>query len=200
MKSSFVLPFLFLGIVVSPTSLVMAQPAGTFTATGSMIAARAGHSATLLPDGKVLIAGGYQKAGVLLLALASAELYDPSSGTFTATGSMVTARGVHTATLLADGRVLIAGGFASFGSGVALTNAELYDPSAGTFTATSDMAAARQWHTATLLNNGKVLIAGGYSTGNRIDLASAELYDPSTGTFSATSDMTRPPFFPTARS
>ena len=205
--------FLLLCRVVSH-SIATAQSPGTFTATGSMVTARAGHSATLLLDGKVLIAGGYQTTDGLLplrpvvLALASAELYNPASGAFTATGSMATARVGHTATLLPDGKVLIAGGSASFDSSVALANAELYDPSAGTFTATGYMTTARQWHTATLLNNGKVLIAGGLSDGpdassniyptNRFHLAGAELYDPSTGTFTATGDMTTSRYFHTA--
>jgi hypothetical protein len=113
-----------------------------------------------LPSGKVLIAGGD--------ALGTAELYDPDSATFTATGSMSVARSDHTATLLPSGKVLIAGGDA-------LGTAELYDPVAGTFTATGSMAVARGGHTATLLDTGKVLIAGGM--GDTGALASAELYE-----------------------
>ena len=94
--------FAFCGIVALNGALVLARDAGSFTPTGDMIAARAGHTAPLLPDGKVLIAGG-DDAG-------SAELYDPSTGTFTATGSMTTPRQWHTATLLPNGKVLIAGG------------------------------------------------------------------------------------------
>jgi hypothetical protein len=206
--------FLLLCGAASHVSIATAQSRGTFTATGSMITARAGHTATLLPDGKVLIAGGWQTTdGVLplrpvVLALASVELYDPSSSVFTAAGSLSTARVGHTATPLTDGRVLITGGSPSFGSGPALSHAELYDPSAGTFTATGDMSTGRQWHTATLLNNGKVLIAGGLSDGpgasskiwppDRFYVAGAELYDPSTGTFTATGDMTKPRYYHTA--
>jgi len=137
--------------------------------TGSMTTARASHTATLLPGGKVLIVGGSDASSTL----ATAELYDPVAGTFTATGTMATARCWHTATLLPSGQVLIAGGTGDAGS---LASAELYDPPLGTFTATGNMTATRETFTATLLSSGEVLIAGGLgSSGN---LASAELYDP----------------------
>jgi hypothetical protein len=110
--------------------------------------------------------------------------YDPSSGIFSATGNMTTARGGHTATLLADGKVLITGGFAAIGSGSAsnLATAELYDPAAGTFTPTGNMIQGRAVHAATLMGNGKVLVAGnGYTETSYV----AELYDPLTQTFSS---------------
>ena len=153
---------------------------GTWTATGSLATARDGHTATLLPNGKVLVAGGAGSSG----SLASAELYDPASGTWTATGSLATARDGHTATLLPNGKVLVAGGADSSGS---LASAELYDPASGTWTATGSLATARYHHTATLLPNGKVLVAGGY--GNSGSLASAELYDPASGTWTATGSL-----------
>jgi len=149
-----------------------------FTATGSMGTERVSHTATLLSSGKVLITGGTDNNGNVL---ATAELYDPASGTFSATGSMASARTNHTATLLASGKVLVAGGCDAGGSNC-LTSAELYDPTAGTFSATGSMATARGGHTATRLLNNKVLIAGG-------NTASSELYDPVAGTFSATGDM-----------
>ena len=109
------------------TASAGAQSPGTFTATGNMTTARAGHTATLLPNGKVLIAGGTGLSSGELLS--SAELYDPVTGMFTPAGNMTTARSGHTASLLSDGRVLIMGG--TF-TGV---SAETYDPSAGVFTA-----------------------------------------------------------------
>ena len=156
-----------------------ARPAAAFMPTGSMTVARNGHTATLLLDGRVLIAGGTDASS----ALASAELYDPTSETFTATGSMMPiARSGHSATLLANstlpnyGKVLVAGGGSQ--------SAELYDPTAGTFTATTgSMVALRLGQTATLLQNGQVLIAGG-------ETAKSELFNPFTGAFTATGDMT----------
>ena len=114
------------------------------------------HTATLLPNGKVLVAGGYNGSG---LVFASAELYDPASGTWTATGDLLTVRGLHTATLLPNGQVLVTGGFD--GSGVSSTSAELYDPASGTWMATCSLVTSRGRHTATLLPNDKVLIAAG---------------------------------------
>jgi hypothetical protein len=146
--------------------------AGTFTATGNLVGAREQHSATLLNNGKVLIAGGFGPNATG--GLASAELYDPATGTFTATGSMNTARKTLAATLLNNGMVLISGGSNSSGSFTLLASAELYDPSAGTFSFTGNLNVARQLHTTTLLSDGMVLIAGGNNLAGPI--ATAELY------------------------
>jgi hypothetical protein len=160
---------------------------GTFSPTGSMSSPREAQTATLLTDGRVLIAGGSDSANPALL---SAELYDPKTGTFSTTGSMAMPRGFHTATLLADGRVLISGGSSSgfdCGGAACFKFAEVYDPKTGTFSATGPMVDGRASHSAALLADGRVLIAGGTYTG--ADLASAELYDPKTGTFSSTASM-----------
>lgn len=186
------------GMVVASTELY--DPGlGTFAATGSMTTTRASHTATLLPGGKVLIAGGEHtdNTNYQSLALASAELYDPATGTFTATGSMSTSRSDHTATLLTNGKVLIAGGesyvyydMPTYNTDLAVANAELYDPMTGTFTATGSMSGnAGAGLTSTLLQNGKVLIAGGASVSGA-SFPNAELYDPAAGIFSATGNMT----------
>ena len=154
----------------------MAQSAGTFTVTGSMITPRPAHTATLLLNGKVLITGGIPYDSLDVRALASAELYDASTGTFAATGNMTTGRAQHTATLLPDGRVLIA-------SKTDLS-AETYDPSTETFTATRDMVAhPYPGQVTTFLQDGRVFIAG-YPT--------AQIYDPVTGTFAATGPYAAP--------
>jgi WD40 repeat protein len=148
---------------------------------GSMGATRAFHSATLLPSGKVLVVGGNSGSGTFL---ASAELFDPATGTFAPTaGPPAAARGSHTGTLLPSGKVLIVGGGNNSGS---LATAELYDPATGTFAPTTGaLGTSRYWHAATLLPSGKVLVAGGFNSGSAW-IASAELFDPATGTFSPT--------------
>jgi hypothetical protein len=152
-----------------------------------MVVARSRHTATLLPSGKVLIAGGLGNSGG---DVAIAELYDPVAGTFTATGSLLTPVQFHTATLLPNGEVLIAGGRDDLESFNSVAIAELYDPVARTFAATGSLALAREQHTATLLPNGQVLVAAGgdVSAGEQL-LSSAELYNPATGTFTATGDL-----------
>jgi hypothetical protein len=132
----------------------------------------------------------------LLLCVVGISAHAQSPGMFTATGNMTTARSFHTATLLSDGKVLIAGG--TPGSNPAalcnklagcMATAELYDPDSGTFAPTSDMTTSRSGHTATLLPDGRVLIAGGTSSQAFIPGNSAEIYDPSTGTFAVTGNM-----------
>jgi hypothetical protein len=174
-----------------PASAELYDPVpGTFSATGNMTQGRVNHTATLLPDGKVLIVGGcanLTSLDFILPALSSAELYDPVMGNFTPTGSMTTLRAAgFTATLLPNGKVLIVGGTLdpSRGSFVT-TDAELYDPLTGNFARTGELNVRREGHTATLLANGKVLIAGGVDSGDE-PIAAAELYDPETGAFTPT--------------
>ena len=167
---------------------------GSFSPTGSMSTGRLYHTATLLPSGKVLIAGGDN------FPVASAEIFDPAGnggiGSFSPTGSMATARYAHSATLLPNGKVLIAGG-ASNGYGMAAS--EIFDPAGnggvGSFSPTGSMAHERSWFFATLLPGGKVLVAGGFgNVPTYSPRAEAELFDPAgnggIGSWSATGSMT----------
>jgi len=208
---------LLTSLVMLGSGMVRAQSPGTFTATGSMRIPRYWHSATLLHDGRVLIAGGENFSNSDFRGLASAEVYDPATGTFTATGSMTTPRTGHTATLLPDGRVLMVGGAFSpprqgtpvmrpDGSYVTptisdpLPLAELYDPATGTFRATGDTITPHPWLAATLLPNGMVFISGSLVSRvfEVVTLAGAELYDPASGTFAATGNQAMAQIAPSA--
>jgi hypothetical protein len=138
-----------------------------------MSIARAGHTATLLQNGKVLVAGGSGQDGL-------AELYDPANGTWAPTGSMSERRSGHRATLLQDGKVLVTGG----GAGSMSASPEIYDPATGSWSSAGSMVEKRPSHTATLLANGKVLVAAGGEIATAVD--TAELYDPVTGTWTRT--------------
>ena len=162
---------------------------GSVAETAHMQIARASHSSTLLPDGKVLIAGGFGGSGTENNPFRSTEIYDPRTGNFQPTGNMSIGRSGHTATLLKNGKVLIAGGWT--GRYNLRRSAELYDPTTGIFTPTGDMVIERAGNTAALLADGRVLVAGGEDSGENA-LASAEVYDPSTGKFARTGDMTEP--------
>jgi len=162
--------------VFYPTDPPFAAPGCLFERTGSMLTSRLNYTATLLPNGKVLVAGGMTSGGAVL---ASAELYDPFTGVFSPAGNMGTARELHTATLLPNGKVLIAGGFDGTNT---LNSAEVYDASGGgSFSSVGVMKAKRINHTATLLPDGTVLIDGGSESST-----TAELYDPIAGTFTFT--------------
>ena len=150
-----------------PTTL---SETGSAIAIHTMVSNRASHCATLLPNGKVLITGGFDANGH---TLSSAELFDPDTRTFTTTGSMNVPRLSHTATLLPSGKVLISGGL----NGDWLASAELYDPTTGKFTLTGQMTGSRSDHVALLLDNGKVLHAGGVGAGY-LFLSGAEVFDP----------------------
>jgi hypothetical protein len=167
-----------LGAINNSTTLTVTPG---FVFTGSLNTAREYHTATVLNNGVVTIAGGENSDGVLI----STELYNPATGTFTPTGSLNTAREYHTATVLNNGQVLNAGGKNSNG---VLDSAELYNPSTATFTLSGSLNTARSQHTATVLNNGMVLIAGGVDSFGEL-VGSAELYNPATGTFTPTGSL-----------
>jgi hypothetical protein len=135
----------------------------------------------------VLIAGGVSQSGTCAAcATATAEIFNPSTRTFRYTGSMLAARTGHTATLLANGSVLIAGGQAE--SGAILTETELYNPATGVFTRAGEMNLPRVKHGAALLASGNVLLAGGFSRPSTIT-SSAELFDPVSGKFTLAASM-----------
>ena len=165
---------------------------GLFTETGSLQSERIDPTATLLANNTVLVAGGNVQYAEISGANSSAELYDPTDGTFAYTGSMSIGRYSHSATLLADGAVLIAGGYSGFDHQFASSAAELYSPAAGTFSAVGSLVTARAEHTATLLTDGAVLLAGGVGNpelGDSGCISSAELYAPASGTFAATGSL-----------
>jgi N-acetylneuraminic acid mutarotase len=160
-----------------------------FTYLADMLQPRVGHTATLLPSGKVLIVdGGQLDIDDLLVSFVSAEVFDPSKNSFRATGVPCIARVFHTATVLQNGTVLITGGneFSGYPTWLPATEtAEIYDPVTESFSKTGSMSTARTHHTATLLQDGRVLIVGGSPTRT----PTAEVYDPATGTFHNTVNM-----------
>ena len=175
-----------------------------FNAFEAMQSPRFGHTATLLANGQVLIAGGQDsiyttatpdiESQTTTHTLATAEVHDPAAGTSTATGPLTTARYNHTATMLPSGKVLLVGGA---GDSSILGSAELYDPATQSFTAVGSLNVARMLHTATLLPGGQVLIAGGRgSSGDPVP--GAELYDPATGAFTTTGALLSPRYQHTA--
>lgn len=184
----------------NPTLVGFIKPAelydpasGTWTVTGSLHYGRASHTATLLPDGRVLVTGGYNDQSQGVTPLTSAEIYDPASGTWSDAGSMTIPRYGHTATLLTNGNVLVTGGIDNLPNvqnGTGLVSTELYDPTSNQWSAGQNMNDGRTFHTATLLNNGEVLVTGGYNA--TAILSTAELYDPTVGTWSFVDNMSQP--------
>jgi len=179
----------FTGRVFLKTAEIYDPATRTWRRTGDLSAARGHHTATLLPNGKVLVVGGVGQNGVLLK---TAEVFNPATGTWTLTqGNLNVARAGHTATLVPvsinspTGKVLVVGGVSN-GLSV-LDSAELYDQATGLWTRTSNLTTRRWAHTATYLPNGKVLVAGGYGVSGSLVLNTAELYDPATNTWTRTS-------------
>jgi Kelch motif/Galactose oxidase, central domain len=167
----------------SSTALANASPTGSVSPASPMLEPRSGHSATLLPNGKVLIAGGMRRNQDFYR---SAELYDPATGKFQTTGSMAVARVGNAAVLLRSGKVLIVGGWVGHGS---TDSAELYDPVTGQFTMAAKMTAVRGRPTATLLGSGDVLITGGSDHFSPGGVASAEIFCAADGKFEPVSPM-----------
>jgi N-acetylneuraminic acid mutarotase len=166
---------------------------GRWRPSAAMITARLGHTATLLPSGKVLVAGGATPGGndpdgnpLPPIPLGSAEVYDPATNGWSPAGTLATARVGHTATLLPDGRVLVVGGRGT--DGAALDSAERYDPQTNSWSAAGALGGARAEHAATLLPGGKVLVAGGRN-GTGAALAAARLYDPAANSWSPAASL-----------
>ncbi len=159
-------------------------PVGRVIPTASMSRPRMAHTATALPNGRILVAGGFTAEAD---AAQGAELFDPLRDRFLALPRMGTVRHSHTATPLPNGTVLISGGFAAGSNTIA--SAEIFDPTTNTFSPTGTLIEPRAGHVAVLLGTGKVLIAGGVGPAWTFR-SSAELYDPATGRFTRTGDMT----------
>jgi N-acetylneuraminic acid mutarotase len=168
----------------------LSSPQGTRVAALAMTTPRANAAAIRLLDGRVLICGG-TATGQVGGVLSSAELYDPATQSFTPTGSMTVQRAGQTITLLKDGRVLLTGGVQNAGYRSELASAEIYDPSSGAFSATGSMSTPREGHTATIMRDGTVLIAGGSDNGIHT-LGTAEIYYPASGTFNLTGSLNQP--------
>ncbi|HUP70615.1 MAG TPA: kelch repeat-containing protein [Acidimicrobiales bacterium] len=184
----------------TPTAEIYQPPSspgadGSWTSVAPMTAARANHTATLLPGGQVLVAGGcaVPTDAVLCPASPTAEKFDPVIGAFAPVAPMGTARVHHSASSLAGGKVLVAGG--ADGSQVS-AGAELYDPLTG-WSNTGSLTQARYGHTATVLADGKVLVTGGADAAGA-PVGTAELYNPASGTWSSAGSLVTPRFAHTA--
>ena len=191
MKHIFNLTALAVSLVLSAASprSTLAAGSGTWSLTGSLANGRESQTATLLPNGNVLVAGGETSAGVS----SSSEIYSPSTGTWSTTGNMSVARAAQQAVLLPSGSVLVAGGCIKICSGGNTATAELYNPATGKWSKTGSMAVARVYFGMVLLSSGKVLAVGGCTGQNANGCSgvssSAEIYDPGTGAWSATNSL-----------
>lgn len=158
----------------------------SFRSVAAMTTPRDAHAAAALPDGRVLVAGGWTGRSMT----ATAEVYDPSTDRWTAAGEMIEARTGPVAARLPDGRVLIVGG--TGGTRAPLASAEVFDPATMTFSTAERMSVPRTSHAAVVLADGRVLITGGRSSRGGSPLRAAEIFDPATGAFESTGEMTLP--------
>ena len=179
-------PRVLTGLVAAALLILGASFAhvGRSAPAGALAVARSGAPAALLPDGSVLLEGGTPAAGA---NLASAERYSPATSAWTPAGSMATGRAAHTATPLPTDRVLVAGGFGGSPAQTILKSAELYDPGANAWSAAADMGSIREYHGATLLPKGKVLVTGGIGLTN--GLKTTEIYDPAANAWAPAAPM-----------
>jgi hypothetical protein len=173
---------------ISLASAEVYDPAsGTFTATGNMASARETHAAVRLTDGRVAVFGGYQGTATSYGSIAGVEIYDPTSGSWSAAANMSASRTDHTAVALPDGRVFVAGGY-DYTANAGQSSAEIYDPATNQWSSAGAMSTIRQMHSATVLGDGRVLIAGG-DVGDNLGLASTEFYEPAANAWSAGPSM-----------
>jgi len=171
------------GVISTATAEIYDPTTNSFNFTGSLNTGRDLHVATLLPGGRILVAGGTDNTSPSIgICTDSAELYDPATGTFSNTGKMTVGRCTlwwSDAPVLSNGKVLILGGGGQ--------TAELFDPSTGSFSPTGNLTVPRGAPSVTLLTDGRVLVAGGFSSNGTTN--STEIYDPPSGTFTAAASM-----------
>lgn len=166
------------------------RPQGLWAPTGSMLLGRRGHTATALPDGAVLVAGGSVGGLGVEDYTASCEVYERARRSWSGVADMAVDRTDHVAVLLGDRTVLVVGGLSDGGAAVA--DAEVYSPAERGWKPAGSMRVPRVGHTATLLSDGRVLVTGGYDKSTDSFLHTAELYDPPTGAWTATGSMSEP--------
>ena len=195
---TFITIITLIAISFLPAITVKAETTGTWQISGDMLTPRSRHTATLLPNGTVLVTGGYTIHNPPVITSA-VEIFDPATNEWSSETSMLEARSRHTGTLLPNGKILVIGGRDN--NGFAITSAELYDPITGTWSLTGSMHTPRADHTAILLNDGRVLVTGGQSVGDGLDNPiekTAETYDPMTGEWTAVEKMSTARFGHTA--
>lgn len=183
------------------SSFILGMSGDVVGTVGDVVASRQGHSANTLPDGRILITGGDEPniAGVLS-TIDTFEIFNPKTQSFTSGGGMANARSTHTATTLADGRVLIVGGYSIYGPGIASPTAEIYDPATGLSTSVASPSIGRTLHTATLLSDGRVFVIGGGEMFDLNDIFASlatvsnttEIYDPVANTWTAGPNLPNP--------